>query len=93
MTTKIKKVLWDFLKPQGANYNPKAYFYNSLKGIDTMELEHRLMSHLPIHKCLQLLTLYVYEELNGEEENFGKIRITQEQFENYFRIIKPREKE
>lgn len=88
-----KKVLWEFLKPQGANYNSKLSFYNSLKGIDAMELERKLMNHLPFHKCLQLLTLYVNEELNGEEENFGKIRITQEQFENYFRIIKPREKE
>lgn len=88
-----KKVLWDFMKPQGANYNSKANFYNSLKGIDANELGSKLMNHLPFHKCLELLTLYVYEELNGEEESFGKVRITQEQFENYFRIIKPREKE
>ena len=88
-----KKVLLEFLKPQGANYNSKTKFYNSLKGVDIVELEKKLMNHFPFHKCLELLALYVYEELNGEEENFGKVRITQEQFENYFRIIKPREKE
>ena len=41
---------------------------------------------------MTLLAQYMIEEFNYTEEKTSKIRITQEQFDEFFRVIKPHTK-
>ena len=84
----MEKILLKFLNPKGASYNAKMRLYNSLKGSDEIFVTQELLKRFSISILVELLVKYVMDEVNCKEQKVKKIAISQEQLEEYFRIIK-----
>lgn len=84
----MEKIFLKFLNPKGASYNAKMKLYNSLKGSDEIFVTQELLKRFSTSRLIQLLVKYVMNEVNHNEQKVKKIAISQEQLEEYFRIIK-----
>lgn len=81
----MENILLKFLKPQGAVYAKRMAFYRSLERKSPEEIQEILKENISQEKLLQLVSRYVYEELNQPEE-VQKIRLTKEQLEKFFDV-------
>ena len=88
----MKKVFYNYLNPAGSNYATRMRTYNNLAQASIEEVINWLENNLNHRDLMNLLAQYMTEEFNFEEEKISKIRITQEQFDQYFRVIKPHTK-
>ena len=87
-----KRLFFDELGAKGSNYSAKLKFYQSLKTQSVEDIEIWISTHLRMTQILNLLARYVKQEIEDEEKGVNKIKITNEQFSQYFHIIKTREK-
>ena len=62
--------------------------YNGLKGSDEIFVTQELLKRFSTSRLIELLVKYVMNEVNHNEQKVKKIAISQEQLEEYFRIIK-----
>lgn len=87
----MEKVFFNYLNPAGRAYSEKIGTYRRLKYCnDQEEIIGWLEEHLTGKEIKQLLSQYMLAEFNYQEpETAQRIRITEEQFEQFFRIIKP----
>jgi len=90
---KKEKLFFDELGAKGSNYSTKLKFYQSLKTQSVEDIEIWISQHLRMTQILNLLARYIKQEVEDDEKGINKIKITNEQFEQYFHIIKTREKE
>lgn len=81
----MENILLKFLKPQGAVYAKRMAFYRSLERKSVEEIQDILKENISQEKLLQLVSRYVYEELNQPEET-PRIKITKEQLEQFFDV-------
>jgi len=88
-----KRLFFEILDPKGSNYSTKLKFYNSLKTQSVDDIELWITEHLRMTQILNLLAKYIKQEVDIDETATNKIRVTQQQFDNFFSIIKTREKE
>lgn len=88
----MKKVFYSYLNPAGSNYSARIKTYKNLAEADPKEITHWLENNCNHADIMSLLTAYMLEEFHAEEDKQPKIRISQEQFDEYFRIIKPHAK-
>lgn len=93
---KIEKIManvfYNFLNPAGSSYAPKMRMYRALKEMDAAQMKEYLSDNFTNGQLMSLLVEYISEELNQDEKAMPRIRMTQEQFDAYFRIIKPHQK-
>lgn len=87
----MEKVFFNYLNPAGRAYSEKIGTYRRLKYCNNQEeIISWLEEHLTGKEIKQLLSQYMLAEFNYQEpETAQRIRITEEQFEQFFRIIKP----
>ena len=85
-------VFYNFLNPAGSTYAPKMRMYRAMKEMDIQQMKEYLSDNFTYSQLMTLLVEYIKQELNQEEQVMPKIRVTQEQFDNYFRIIKPHQR-
>lgn len=85
----MNKVFLNYLNPAGSNYSTRIRTYKNLSEAPAEEIVHWLENNVSHRDIMTLLTNYMMEEFHGEDTKQRKIRITQEQFDEYFRIIKP----
>jgi hypothetical protein len=90
---KKERLFFEMLDPKGNNYASKLSFYKSLKNQSVEDIEIWLSQHFKLTQILQLLSKYVKQEVEDDEKGTAKIRITQQQFDDFFSIIKQRPKE
>lgn len=88
----MKKVFYNYLNPAGSNYATRIKTYKNLAEATPEEVVSWLENNCNHREIMSLLAQYMLEEFNFEEEKTPKIRITQEQFDEYFRVIKPHKK-
>jgi len=88
-----EKLFFRELDPKGNNYANKLKFYKSLKNQSVDDIEIWLSQHFKLTQILQLLSKYVKQEVEDDEKGTAKIKITQQQFDDFFSIIKQRAKE
>lgn len=88
----MKKVFYSYLNPAGSNYAARIKTYKNLAEATPEEVINWLENNCNHREIMSLLAQYMLEEFNFEEEKTPKIRITQEQFDEYFRVIKPHKK-
>lgn len=93
---KIEKIManvfYNFLNPAGSTYAPKMRMYRALKEMDIQQMKEYLSDSFTHGQLMTLLVDYIKDELNQEDRATPKIRMTQEQFDAYFRIIKPHQR-
>lgn len=85
----MANTFYNFLNPAGSTYAPKMKVYKELKEMSKAELINYLETNFTHANLMNLLADYMHEEFHAETEKTQKIRITEEQFEKYFSIIKP----
>ena len=88
----MKKVFYSYLNPAGSTYSTRIRTYKNLAEATPEEVINWLENNCSHRDVMSLLAQYMIEEFNFEEEKTPKIRITQEQFDEYFRVIKPHKK-
>lgn len=86
-------MFFDELGAKGSNYSSKLKFYQSLKTQSVEDIEIWISTHFKMTQILNLLARYVKNEVDEDEKATNKIRITQQQFDDFFSIIKQRAKE
>lgn len=90
---KKERMFFKELDPKGSNYSSKLKFYQSLKTQSIEEIELWVVSNFTITQIINLLAKYIKNEVDIDETATNKIRVTQQQFDNFFSIIKQRVKE
>ena len=85
----MKKVFYNYLNPAGSNYATRIKTYKNLAEATPEEVINWLENNCNHREIMSLLAQYMLEEFNYQEEKTAKIRITQEQFDEFFRVIKP----
>lgn len=88
----MKKVFYNYLNPAGSNYATRIKTYKNLAEATPEEVINWLENNCNHREIMSLLAQYMLEEFNYQEEKTAKIRITQEQFDEFFRVIKPHKK-
>lgn len=88
----MKKIFYNYLNPAGSNYSTRIKTYKNLAEAEIQEIVDWLENNCSHREIMSLLAQYMTEEFNFEEEKTSKIRITQEQFQEFFRVIKPHAK-
>jgi len=89
----MKKVFYNYLNPAGSNYATRMKTYRNLAAAGMQEIIDWLENNCNHRDIMSLLAQYMFEEFNyQEEEKTPRIRITQEQFDEFFRVIKPHTK-
>lgn len=88
----MKKVFYNYLNPAGSNYATRIKTYKNLAEATPEEIINWLENNCNHREIMSLLAQYMTEEFNYQEEKTVKIRITQEQFDEFFRVIKPHKK-
>lgn len=88
----MKKVFYNYLNPAGSNYATRIKTYKNLAEATPEEVINWLENNCNHREIMSLLAQYMLEEFNYQEEKTAKIRITQEQFDEFFRVIKPHTK-
>lgn len=85
-------VFYNFLNPVGSSYAPRMKVYKALKEMDANQIKEYLEGNFTHNQLMNILVEYLCEELTQDKEVMPRIRITQEQFDAYFRVIKPHKK-
>lgn len=88
----MKKVFYNYLNPAGSTYSTRIRTYKNLAEATPEEVVTWLENNCSHRDIMTLLAQYMIEEFNYTEEKTSKIRITQEQFDEFFRVIKPHTK-
>ena len=88
----MENVFYNFLNPKGSSYASKMATIRQLKAMAKEELIEYLEENFTGKQIKSLLAEYMLAELTHEKpEQTPRIRITQEQFDQYFRVIKPQQ--
>lgn len=89
---KKERMFFEELNPKGGNYSSKLKFYQSLKTQSIEEIELWVVSNFTMTQTINLLAKYIKNEVENDEKATNKIRVTQQQFDEFFSIIKQRVK-
>lgn len=89
----MNRIFFNYLNPKGRAYSEKIGAYRRLKYSNSPEeIISWLEEHMNGKEIKQLLCQYMLAEFNYvEPEPTPRIRITEEQLREYFRVIKPQE--
>lgn len=86
----MEKIFYNYLRPAGRTYAQQIEKYKTLKECNQEQIIAWLEENMTGKEIKQLLSQYMMAEFNYvEPETIQRIRISQEQFEQYFRIIQP----
>lgn len=86
----MEKVFFNYLKPAGRTYSTQMATYRALKEYNQEQIIDWLEENMTGKDIKMLLANYMLAEFNYvEPETTQRIRITQEQFDEFFHIIKP----
>lgn len=88
----MEKIFYNYLNPRGSTYAKQIATYKQLKDMVKDEIADWLEENMTGKQIRLLLAEYMVSELTyKKEEDTPKVRITQEQFDEFFRIIKPQD--
>lgn len=88
----MEKIFYNYLKPTGRTYAQQIEKYKTLKECNQQQIIDWLEENMTGRQIKELLAKYMMAEFNYvEPETTQRIRITQEQFDQFFRVIKPQE--
>lgn len=83
---------YDMLNPMGSTYSTKIKQYRAIKEMSREEVIKYLENNFTHAQLMHLLAEFIETEVNYEKVDMPRIRISQEQFDAFFRIIKPHSK-
>lgn len=88
----MEKIFYNYLRPAGRTYAQQIEKYKTLKEYDQQQIIDWLEENMTGRQIKELLAKYMVAEFNYvEPETTQRIRITEEQFRDFFRVIKPQE--
>lgn len=88
----MEKIFYNYLRPAGRTYAQQIEKYKTLKEYDQQQIIDWLEENMTGRQIKELLAKYMVAEFNYvEPETTQRIRITEEQFREFFRVIKPQE--
>lgn len=88
----MEKIFYNYLRPAGRTYAQQIEKYKTLKECDQQQIIDWLEENMTGRQIKELLAKYMVAEFNYiEPETTQRIRITEEQFREFFRVIKPQD--
>lgn len=88
----MEKIFYNYLRPAGRTYAQQIEKYKTLKESNQEEIINWLEENMTGRQVKELLAKYMLAEFNYvEPETTQRIRITEEQFREFFRVIKPQD--
>lgn len=88
----MENIFYQFLNPAGSSYAPKMKIYRAIKEMEKTDIIRYLEENYTHRQLMELLSDYLLAEVNYDKDATPKVRLTQEQFEAFFRVIKPHAK-